>query len=306
MMTKLSSSVLAWVKHHAKAGESDEVQKIRPLKGATSSDLYEIEMGQETLILRLFTLKEWVEEEPDLAKHEAASLRYASQIGVPTPEIIAFDADGTFCGTPAVLMSKVPGSVDLKPKNLKNWLDQLAETLFQVHQLDAKDFPWHYFSYIDVSKVEIPRWSKQPALWEKAMKIVKGPEPETPECFIHRDFHPANVLWSDGKLSGVVDWPNACRGPVGADLGHCRMNLAALFDADTADVFLDTYQSLADDSFKYEPYYDLTALFDFTYWGTPKVYEGWPEFGINHLTDQMMQDKADAYLVSIMERIHED
>lgn len=300
-MTLLSSEVLEWVKNNAETGV--DIREIRPLTGTTSSELYEIKIGKENLVLRLFTLKEWLEEEPDLATHEANSLRYASNMNVPTPRLIAADENGSHCGIPAVLMTKVPGSVILQPKNLKNYVEQLAETMFQVHQLDVSEFPWHYFSYIDVSKVEIPKWSNHPDLWEKAVKIVKGPKPAMRECFIHRDFHPANVLWCGEKVSGVVDWPNACKGPVGADLGHCRVNLALLFGVKAANHFLDTYQSLAVDSFRYEPYYDLTAIFDFSYWGPPEVYAGWIAFGVDNLTNDMMAERADQFLASIMERV---
>ena len=42
---------------------------------------------------------------------------------------------------------------------------------------------------------------------------------------VHRDFHPGNVLWRRGTVTGVVDWPGACTGPAVADVAHCRVNL---------------------------------------------------------------------------------
>ena len=49
-----------------------------------------------------------------------------------------------------------------------------------------------------------------------------------------------------GRLTGVVDWPHAAVGSRGSDVGHCRLNLAVLFDAETADDYLARYERAAD------------------------------------------------------------
>ena len=60
---------------------------------------------------------------------------------------------------------------------------------------------------------------------------------------MHRDFHPGNVLWPHGRAS-VVDWANACRGPWGCDVAHCRDNLIRIDGQGAADRFLAEYRSL--------------------------------------------------------------
>lgn len=91
------------------------------------------------------------------------------------------------------------------------------------------------FFYTNLSNIEISQWSRRPELWKKAIQFLKEPEPLSKVCFIHRDFHTANVLWKKGEISGVVDWTNACRGPAWVDIGHCRINLVMLFGIDVAD-----------------------------------------------------------------------
>nr|AIA18022.1 Phosphotransferase enzyme family [uncultured bacterium] len=130
---------------------------------------------------------------------------------------------------------------------------------------------------------------------------MKQPPPETALRFIHRDYHPVNVLWQEGKVSGVVDWANACRGPAGVDLGHCRVELAQLYDVATADAFLEKYQRLAGAEFSYQPYWDILALFDILF-GPPQVYPGWPAFGFTGLTEQILMERLDLYLLSLLER----
>ena len=56
--------------------------------------------------------------------------------------------------------------------------------------------------------------------------------------FLHRDFHPGNLLWTDERITGVVDWVSACAGPPEEDIGHCRANLAIRHGQDWADEFL--------------------------------------------------------------------
>ena len=54
-------------------------------------------------------------------------------------------------------------------------------------------------------------------------RFFHGPLPEQ-RCFIHRDFHPGNLLWRRRRLTGVVDWESASVGPPDVDVGHCRLN----------------------------------------------------------------------------------
>jgi hypothetical protein len=49
-----------------------------------------------------------------------------------------------------------------------------------------------------------------------------------------------------------VDWANACRGPWGCDIAHCRSLLIELDGIDAADRFLTAYQSLTGRA--YDPY----------------------------------------------------
>jgi len=290
--------IISAVDSRAKIGE------IRRLRGSTSSDVHSISLTihgeKKEYVLRQFTNRSWLEDEPDLAKHEAESLRMSSQTGINSPLIIAYDETGHESGIPAVLMTKVEGDVDLLPgKKMDDWLDELAKMLAAIHNVEVIDFPWNYFPYSDSETMPIPQWSSQPELWGKLFKIVRGQCPDTKPCFIHRDYHPTNVLWENGKVSGVVDWVNACRGPAGIDVGHCRLNLARLYGITCADAFLAAYERYGGSDYTYHPYWDLVSLVD---GGPPEVYPGWPVFGVTSLTNEMMVERTDQYLISLMNR----
>jgi aminoglycoside phosphotransferase (APT) family kinase protein len=193
------SQVLQWVK--GAVAPNAVVRSVSPLNGATSSSLFNIEIEQNktisNFVLRQFDNKDWLKEEPDLALHEAESLKRASEIKLATPELIAFDEKGTDSGKPSLLMTKLPGAVELKPEKFSEWLFKLAETLHVIHKVEVDPFSWHYFSYNDPEKLETPKWSTVINSWKKAIQIAKGPRLDVQQCF-HRDFHPANVFY--GKM----------------------------------------------------------------------------------------------------------
>ena len=64
------------------------------------------------------------------------------------------------------------------------------------------------------------------------------------------------ALWQDGAVSGLLDWPSACLGGPGADVGHCRANLWLRFGPEAADAFLRSYQA-ASGTRDYHPYWDI-------------------------------------------------
>lgn len=224
-------------------------------------------------------------EEPDVVQHEAASLWKASVSGLPAPSLIAFAETGVESGLPSIVMTKVEGQFELSPSDFMKWTDELAKILAMIHRVEADDFLWKYASYTHRDAVQLPKWTKKPVAWQTAFERLQGEIPAFRETFIHRDFHPTNVLWLGDEVSGVVDWPNACRGPAGIDVGHCRVNLALLHGVEVADLFLKAYEKRAGSSFTYDAYWDIVSVFDFVGDGPPTVYIGWAVFGVTGLTD---------------------
>ena len=300
-----SAATLRWVADALGAGA--KIKRLRRLAGATSSVLHKIEADYKgrsvEFVLRQFFDAEWLKLEPDLARHEASNLERARAVELPTPELIAFDESGAACGgVPSTLTTFLPGSVELQPEDFAGWLRGLAEAALRVHSVEAEDYGWRFYHYTDVSSLEPPRWSSVPELWERAIETANGRWPDARACFIHRDYHPNNVLWQKGRVSGLVDWVNACRGVANFDVAWCRQNLVQLYGVEAADRFLADYGALAGARFDYHPFWDLLAATEFLP-GPPGVYPGWLDFGIRHLDAKIILERADAYLVSIMARL---
>jgi aminoglycoside/choline kinase family phosphotransferase len=97
-------------------------------------------------------------------------------------------------------------------------------------------------------------------VWERAVEISRGPAPDLPAVLLHRDFHPGNVLWRYGRVSGVVDWLGACSGPAPADVAHCRINLLTM-GAEVASRFTVRWERVADTT--YHPWGDVVTIVGF-------------------------------------------
>lgn len=302
----LTHKTLRWVEE--REGQGAKVVSAASLKGGISSAVYGLKIKQgdtcHDSVLRQFTNAEWLREEPELAWHETAALQAAWAAGLPSPRWLACDPDGGACGLPTVLMTRLPGRVVLAPADLSGWLEGLARTLAEIHAADVPPIGWSYFTYNEVSRLIVPEWTRVPEAWRRIIDRVQGPPPSYRPQFIHRDYHPTNVLWQEGQVSGVVDWVNACMGPAGIDTGHCRLNLVQMYGVAAADAFLDCYR-FATQQFgcdANDPYWDMLCLIEMLP-GPPEVYQGWPDLGLDALSPELIARRLDEYAESLVRKL---
>jgi aminoglycoside phosphotransferase (APT) family kinase protein len=255
---------LRWVTEAA--GSGARVRAARALAGGTSSAVHAITIEaaggrRHELVLRRFVRLDWLAEEPDVARREATALRLLAAGALPTPRLVAVDEDGSAAGAPAVLMSRLPGEIEWNPPAVEDFLRRLAEPLPAVHAtpLPADAQLPDYAAY-PLGMRRPPAWASRPQTWLRAIELLDGPPPGSERLFIHRDYHPGNVLWQEGRVSGLVDWVNAGIGSPWADVGHCRANLASELGFAAADRFLALYREAAGTSDDYHPYWDISAL----------------------------------------------
>ena len=139
-----------------------------------------------------------------------------------------------------------------------------------------------------------PPWSKRPAVWLRAFDIARRPLPADVSVVCHRDFHPGNVLWRRGRVTGVVDWTQACVGPAAADVAHCRANLTLLFGLDVADDFARRYGPVDDLA-----WFDVV---DVAGWGPLDAWR-WHDAGRTDITEEKMIRSFDAFVAAAVERL---
>ena len=244
------------------------VTAVRALRGGSASAVHLLTVDRgaavERVVLRRYVRPETVEEEPDVAAREALALRFVAGLdlgaGVATPRLLAVDPTGEKAGVPALLMSRVAGRVEWSPEHLDRWLTGLAALLPPMHAAALpppgviRPFePYRQDSY------ESPGWARRPAVWPRAVELFHRPPPDGvgPDVFTHRDFHPGNVLWRRGRVTGVVDWSSASIGPACVDVGHCRGNLFQ-YGLEVADRFTEIWEQLTGAS--YHPWADVVTI----------------------------------------------
>lgn len=302
-MDEETVKALTWVEEQLKG----KVDTVEPLKGGQSSILHLLKIiytsgENQEVVLREYHDKEWLKEEPDIAQKEARNLMYIKGLSICTPKLIAADPYGKKTGRPTLLMTKVSGEINIKPKNLSNWLKQLAETLYEIHQLKpSKEFS-SYFAYYNKQTLVTPSWSGIPCEWQRCFdKLLYETTPKAEVAFIHRDYHPMNTLWQKEQLIGIVDWPNACIGPREIDLGHCRWNLCMMYGIEAADLFLKYYENRA--KFTYNYYWDLEALANVFTEEPPEVHAGWTAFELPDIHSSILSTRMDLMLKNTLSKI---
>jgi aminoglycoside phosphotransferase (APT) family kinase protein len=252
---------LRWVE--ASLGSGAHVVGVQHLPGGLSASVHALDVRASGGPKRQLVLKRFLWDDPneaDMAHREARVLDLVRVLRLPTPELLALDRTGSESGATSLLMTRLPGRPVLHPRDGRRWVSELARLLPEVHALDVRGVELdEYRPYSVADPAEPPVWTARPRIWERAIEIFKGPSPEPPNCFIHRDFHPGNVLWRGSAVTGLIDWLHGCLGSPGADLGHCRGNVWDLEGRGAADRLLDAYRREVPSAPPYHPYWDLAA-----------------------------------------------
>lgn len=258
---RLTKDVTAWVADAVAPGA--RFVRGRRLTGGITSSMHALTIRMPTGQRHNVVLRRWVGTErdgPRLVRNEAEVLDALGTTTLPAPRLVATDPLGEHTGYPALLMTRLPGRMDLAPSDPERWLAQIARLLPAVHNAPVQVRPFEW--WIDTQKLTVPDWSGEPEAWKTAIAAAQEDPPTFEPCFIHRDYQHFNMLWSRGKLVGLVDWSFSSMGPRDLDVGHCRLNLAVLFSADLAERFRLAYEAEAGRSV--DPYWDIVSILSFS------------------------------------------
>lgn len=174
------------------------------------------------LVLRRWARPGWDDDDPDLtADRERGVLAVLEHSAVPAPRLVAADVDAEVCDVPALLVTLLDGHPPGPAEQA--FVAELVRPLPLIHAVRGR--PPDYRPYYELERLAVPPWSARPKLWRRVLDLLATPPPDLPSCFVHRDYHPGNTLWSGGRLVGVVDWTTGSWGPAAIDLGHLHWNL---------------------------------------------------------------------------------
>ena len=255
------AQLLAWVEQTL--GSRVRVVGWNRLTGGLTSIVHRLTVERngrrEEYVLRWWlpdtSWEQWIARAVPL---ETAVLMKLEGSNIPAPRVIGSITDVAL-GGPAVLMTRMPGKVHLMPRDRERWLRQMAQMLARIHALAVDGKPFE--SWLDRSRLSPPPDALRAGVWTEAIALVAEERAPMRTCFLHRDYQHFNMLWSRERLTGVVDWSEACTGPPEVDVGHCRLNLTVLFSAAVADRFRAIYE--AESGHSVDGWWDLQALLSY-------------------------------------------
>ncbi|WP_328792045.1 MULTISPECIES: phosphotransferase family protein [unclassified Streptomyces] len=302
----------SWVEKGLPATERIE-QAVR-LRGGWTSQMRRLDLGgpdgRRSLVLRSFVKPFYARHAEGLLTREAAILRLLGDTDVPAATLVAVDATAQHCDHPSLLMSLLPGTVRLDDRNADARAELLARQLVRIHQLPiaAHQRPRTYQAWASPERVSPPADTRRPELWQRAVDVIRRDPPDHRGRFLHRDFHPGNVLFTgtdeDLRISGVVDWVETSWGPADLDVAHCSTALALLHGVPAGMGFADRYVAaggtLTEDRTAHL-YWRLLDALGFAP-DAEKVGGPWRELGRVDLTAPVLTQRLEGYLHALFER----
>ncbi|GAA3370638.1 hypothetical protein GCM10020367_18050 [Streptomyces sannanensis] len=312
MLDEGLSATRAWAEKQLPEGQ--RITGLGRLRGGWTSQMRLLHVEgagtQRDVVLRSFVKPFFRRHAPGLLTREADILTLLAGSGVPAADLLAVDAEGEHCEHPSLLMSRLPGRVRADEEDLDRRIGLLAEQLVRIHALEVPEGarPRPYQAWTSPERVRIPEATERPELWARAVDVLRGREPRYEGCFLHRDFHPANVLFTGAgeslRVSGVVDWVETSWGPADLDVAHCSTALALLHGTRAAILFGERYAALGG-RLSPDPaaqlYWRLLDALAFAP-DAEKVAVAWRELGRTDLTPDVLTGRLEDYIAEVLHR----
>ena len=305
---------LAWVSRHLEVGE--RIVRTEALHGGITAEMRRLTIGTRDggardLVLRSYGDPFLVEHAEDCLNREAGALTLLTGTGVPAPGLVAVDPTAAHCEYPSLLMTHVAGRTVLCDEGLETRVPLLARQLVAIHALRPAERPRKYVTLTTADTVVTPKGADA-AAWAAAIDVIRGPAPPHQGRFLHRDFHPGNVLFdvpparpADARITGVVDWAATSWGPADLDVAHCSTNLALLHGPAWGLRFAEAYEEAGGVL--------AAAASERLYWRVRDglafseevrvVSQPWREAGRTELTTRAVEERLDAYVTALMDAL---
>lgn len=259
-------------------GVDEPLRLMRRLRGGLGAATHLLAAGDDR-----FVLKRYPRHKVATVEAECAALSVAGRSGLPVPTLLAADPVGVWFGRPALVMSRVPGRADLSPRNAQSYVADVADALARIHAVPMNEVgvlrthgPSSWTISGPVQDGLLPR-----GLMEQVHAAIGGLSEiaaNEGSTFCHGDFHPGNLLWRRGRLTGVIDWSQACTSVRWWELAYMRIELAVLTDWDVATDLQRQYQERVGLDSPHQARWDLFHVQTGHKWAHTWI-DGWREQG---------------------------
>ncbi len=184
--------------------------------------------------------------EPYDASREFRILRALEDTPVPVPRAYWCDDQGEVLGTTFYLMEFVDGdiplpwdaSIDEPTKAAMH--EAFTDTLAALHSVDWKAGKLEFLGIpadsqdpaaleLDRCREVLGRIALRPyPLLQEVISWLDERRPRSPDlCLIHDDYRMGNFIWSEGRITALLDWERAFLGDPMADVAFSRIKALA-------------------------------------------------------------------------------
>ncbi|MEU0428463.1 aminoglycoside phosphotransferase family protein [Streptomyces canus] len=302
---------LAWVNRHLDTGE--RVVKTEALHGGITAEMRRLTVarqdgGTRDLVLRTFLDAEHAE---DWLNRERGALALLAGTGVPAPGLVAVDHSAVHCEYPSLLMTHLAGRTVLEDEGLEARIPLLARQLVAIHAVRPApaERPPEHVTLTTADTVLTPKGADA-ATWAAAIDVIRRPVPPYEGRFLHRDFHPGNVLFdvpppgpASLRITGVVDWAAASWGPADLDVAHCCTNLALLHGLEWGERFAEVYEEVGGERAALASerlYWQVRDALAFSE-EVQQASQPWRGAGRTELTARIVEERLAAYVTALMD-----
>lgn len=235
------------------------VRRIWSLSGGISATMQAVEVGwadgrSQTVIVR-------THGQTAVAEKEYHLLHLLHGQGVKAPAPYGLDRS-----TGSLVLDYLPGEMSFTPHDLSRHLQQMANQLARIHQLDVSQHDLSFLPQVGATCSELgrerpsatPNFPREQAI-RQTLAASKLPPSTNKPALLHGDYWPGNCLWRDGELTAVIDWEDACLGDPLIDLAQSRSEIAWIFGPAAVELFTGHYRQQQPLNDEQLPYWDLCA-----------------------------------------------
>lgn len=281
----------------------DCLEHVERLEGGYASVVWRLsartERGPRSYVLKQLTPAAH-QANPDLVAREVRVLEALAPLGLPVPELVAADPEGRTTRAPALLMTALPGGLLQGEDALRRSIPELVRAVTDWQERARALVAGRRFQpWFDAEAPKPRPATPRPEAWQRAAQIARRFPPPVADGFIHRDPHPANMLFVEERVTGVIDWPHGGRGPRGFDISRIALNLACLLDVEATRELRDRWEHAT--GVRHDPLLDIYALLESEDPSTDMV----PAFSAQgiHVSGARLRERQEAFLVDALDRM---
>jgi len=118
------------------------VLDVRKLTGGVSAEMHALTLGlldgsQQTVVVRRHGPRD-LAANPNITNDEFRLLKTLHQVGIPVPQPILLDTSCQILPTPYLVQTFIDGAPDFAPANPHHSVEQMAQQLARIHQVDRQ------------------------------------------------------------------------------------------------------------------------------------------------------------------------